>query len=151
MPFQAKKLRVQLPCSIEGSLVELADDEPLEPGPRPALVVAAAAFFPFTCYLTNLDYCHCSVPPQGCIPSGPPPCIDTGLRSLPQVLPAEQPQFLIEPDLLPLLKRQLENRLAELDLAVEAAKKRMEAQLDDMAVAERALRDRQAQDQEPGE
>jgi hypothetical protein len=147
MSFRAKRLRVQLPCSAEGSLVELAADGPLEPGPRPL-----HADWPLsqTChYLTGLDLCVCSVIPQT---QGPgPPCFDSALNSAPQALLAEQPQRLIEPDLLPLLKKQLENRLAELDLAAEVAKKRMEAHLDDIAVAEQALRDRRAQDQEPDE
>jgi hypothetical protein len=52
----------------------------------------------------------------------------------------------VEPDLLPLLKKQLENRLAEIDLAADAAKKRTQASLDDIAAAEQALRDRQARD-----
>jgi hypothetical protein len=141
MPFQAKKLRVQLPCAVEGSLVELADEELIGQAAQPA-------FWPATCYLTNFDYCACSIvhplPPTGCVPSGPPPCIDSTLNSLPKVLLAEEPRRLVEPDLLPLLKKQLENRLVELDLAAEVTKKRMEAQLDDIAVAERALRDRQA-------
>jgi hypothetical protein len=126
MPFRAKKLRVQLPCSVEGSLLEFADNGAPEPGER------AVLFEPFTCYLTMLDYCHCSV--------------------VPEIL-AEKPHRLVEPDLLPLLKKHLENRLAELELVAEVVKKRMKAQLDDIAVAEQALRDRQSrdQDQEPGE
>jgi hypothetical protein len=51
-------------------------------------------------------------------------------------------QGLVDPDLLPLLKKQLENRLAEIDLAAQAAKKRAQADLDDIAVAEQTLRDR---------
>jgi hypothetical protein len=77
-------------------------------------------------------------------------CIEIDLPSLHLVALAEQPQRLVEPDLLPLLKRQLENRLAELGLTTEVVKNRMEALLDDIAVAERGLRDRQARDQDQG-
>jgi hypothetical protein len=56
------------------------------------------------------------------------------------MLMADAPR-LVEPDLLPLLKKQLENRLAEIDLAAEAAKKRTQAHLDDIAAAEQTLRE----------
>jgi hypothetical protein len=100
---------------------------------------AAARFFEGTCYLTWLDYCHCSyVPPPVYQPAG---CIDSSLKSIPVLLMARS-QGLVDPDLLPLLKKQLENRLAEIDLAAQAAKKRAQADLDDIAVAEQTLRDR---------
>jgi hypothetical protein len=60
---------------------------------------------------------------------------------------AAESQRLVDPDLLPLLKQQLEHRLAEIDLAADAAKKRTQADLDDIAVAEQTLRDRQAEEQ----
>jgi hypothetical protein len=143
MPFQARKLRVQLPCSVEGSLVEIDGDG----GQQQGQVVAN--LFLGTCYLTRLDYCACSVVnPPGCVPSGPPPCIEITLDSL-KIVPAEQ--RLVEPDLLPLLKQQLENRLVELDVATQVAKKRTRAWLDDIAVAERALREHRVQEGEPGE
>jgi hypothetical protein len=125
MPFRAKKLRVQLPCSVEGSLVEHAEDPALEHRQRPFPLQADTYFC--TCYLTDLDYCHCSV-----------------------VLPPF-PEGLVEPDVLPLLRKRLEDRLAEIDLVADVVKKRMEAQLEDIAVAEQALRDRQAEGQEPDE
>jgi hypothetical protein len=137
MPFRARKLRVQLPCSAEGSVIDLA-----EGGSEKA---PAADYFPFTCYLTNLDWCHCSVPPT----YPPAGCIDSSLKSIPVMLMAESPR-LVDPDLLPLLKKQLEHRLAEIDLAADAAKKRTQADLDDIAVAEQALRDRLAEEQ-PGD
>lgn len=149
MPFQARKLRVQLPCSVEGSLVELADEGPREPGPAQRRLAAELPTLPHTCYsFTILDYCHCSIPPRT-LPQLPV-CIEIDLPSLHLVALAEQPQRLVEPDLLPLLKRQLENRLAELGLTTEVVKNRMEALLDDIAVAERGLRDRQARDQDQG-
>jgi hypothetical protein len=141
MPFRARKLRVQLPCSAEGSVIDLADGES-EKAPA-----EERAYFPFTCYLTMLDYCHCSVlPPRTYPPAG---CIDSSLKSLPVVLEAES-ERLVDPDLLPLLKKQLENRLAEIDLAADVAKKRTQADLDDIALAEQTLRDQRAEEQ-PGD
>jgi hypothetical protein len=138
MPFRARKLRVQLPCSAEGSVIDLAD------GGSENARAADVAYFDYTCYLTWLDYCHCSYVPRPTYP--PAGCIDSSLKSIPVMLMAEL-QRLVDPDLLPLLKKQLENRLAEIDLAADAAKKRTQADLDDIAVAEHALRDRQAEDQ----
>jgi hypothetical protein len=147
MSFRAKKLRVQLPCSADGSLIELGEEEPAAQGARQQAVVYHLGY---TCYLSSpFDLCHCSQMP--CDPSGPPPCIDSALESAPQMLMAEAAERLIEPDLLPLLKRQLEDRLAQMDLAVEVAKNRLRERLGDIATAEQALRDRQAQGQEPGE
>jgi hypothetical protein len=138
MPFRARKLRVQLPCSAEGSVIDLADYGS-EKAPA-----EDRGYFPFTCYLTWLDYCHCSyVPPETYPPAG---CIDSSLKSVPIYQLAEA-QRLVDPDLLPLLKKQLENRLAEIDLAAEAAKKRTQAKLDDIAVAEQTLRDQTAEEQ----
>ncbi|MDA0638863.1 hypothetical protein OUY22_36090 [Nonomuraea sp. MCN248] len=119
MSFRASKLRVQLPCTAEGSLIDLADEE--------APQLAREGTYLCTCYLTNLDYCHCSV-----------------------VLTREQ-AYLVSPDALPLLKKQLEHRLAEVDLAAEAAKKQLREHLDDIAEAERALTDRSAREQGGGE
>lgn len=136
MPFRARKLRVQLPCSAEGSVIDLADG-----GPENVLA-ADSPYFPHTCYLTWLDYCHCSYVPRPTYP--PAGCIDSSLKSIPLMVMAES-QRLVDPDLLPLLKKQLENRLAEIDVAADVAKKRTQADLDDIAVAEQTLRDRQAE------
>jgi hypothetical protein len=136
MPFRATKLRVQLPCSAEGSVIDIAD------GGSEKAPAADPGYFAFTCYLTWLDYCHCSVVPRY-LPAG---CIDSSLKSIPIMLMAES-QRLVDPDLLPLLKKQLENRLAEIDLAADAAKKRTRANLDDIAVAEQTLRDRRAEEE----
>jgi hypothetical protein len=141
MPFRAKKLRVQLPCSAEGSLIELGDEEAAAEGARPLGILPVIGY---TCYLSSpLDYCACSQVPQVNLP---PACIDSALESLP--LAVQAVQSLVEPDLLPLLKRQLEDRLAQMDLAVEVAKGRLRAQLGDIAIAEQALRDRQASERE---
>ncbi|MFB4306791.1 hypothetical protein [Actinomadura sp. GTD37] len=154
MTFQARKLRVQLPCAVEGSLIELDDGE----GGRQQPVPANARFFGNTCYLSApFDICHCSVlpPTPGCQPSGPPPCIDETLRSLPQMVLAESAELLVDLDLLPLLKKQLENRLAELELAADAARERLRARLTDIGTAEEALRERREPhrkaEPEPGE
>ncbi|MEU4516414.1 hypothetical protein AB0G05_43580 [Nonomuraea wenchangensis] len=117
MSFRADKLRVQLPCGTEGSLVDAAADEAAQPA------LAREGTYICTCYLTNLDYCHCSI-----------------------VLPQERAQ-LVSPEALPLLKKQLEHRLAEVDLLAAAAKRQLQDRLDDISRAERALQDRQAQDQ----
>lgn len=139
MPFRARKLRVQLPCSEEGSVIDISDG-----GSEKA---PAADYFPFTCYLTWLDYCHCSYVPEPTYP--PAGCIDSSLKSIPVMLRAES-QRLVDPDLLPLLKKQLENRLAEIDLAADAAKKRTQATLDDIAAAEQTLGDRRVEER-PGD
>ncbi|SCG66469.1 hypothetical protein GA0070560_12356 [Micromonospora halophytica] len=115
MAFRAKKLRVQLPCGVEGSLVEL-DDQPVE---------HQVGTYVCTCSLTNIDWCNCSVRPEYKLLAG----------------------GLVEPELLPLLRKQLENRLAEIDLVAEMTKKQLQAQLSDIGVAEQALRDRR----EPGD
>lgn len=143
MPFRAKKLRVQLPCSAEGSLIELGDEEAAAEGARPPGILPVIGY---TCYLSSpLDYCACSQVPPVNVPPGPA-CIDSALESLP--LAVQAVQSLVEPDLLPLLKRQLEDRLAQMDLAVEVAKGRLRARLGDIAIAEQALRDRQALERE---
>jgi hypothetical protein len=135
MSFRARKLRVQLPCSAEGSVIDLAE------GGSEKAPAADSSFF-CTCYLTWLDYCHCSYVPRPTYP--PAGCIDSSLKSIPVMLMAES-ELLVDPDLLPLLKKQLEHRLAEIDLAADAAKKRTQADLDDIAVAEQTLRDREAE------
>jgi hypothetical protein len=141
MPFRAKKLRVQLPCSAEGSLIELGDEEAAAEGALPPGILPVIGY---TCYLSSpLDYCACSQVPA--VNVGPA-CIDSALESLP--LAVQAVQSLVEPDLLPLLKRQLEDRLAQMDLAVEVAKGRLRARLGDITIAEQALRDRQALERE---
>ncbi|MEV5555052.1 hypothetical protein AB0L44_15490 [Nonomuraea wenchangensis] len=117
MSFRADRLRVQLPCGAEGSLVDAAGDEAAQPA------LAREGTYICTCYLTDLDYCHCSI-----------------------VLTQERAR-LVSPEALPLLKKQLEHRLAEVDLLAEAAKRQLQAHLDDISRAEQALRDRQAEDQ----
>ena len=114
MAFRAKKLRVQLPCGVEGSLVELDDQ----------LVENQVGTYVCTCSLTNIDWCQCSVRPVMLLAGG-----------------------LVEPELLPLLRKQLENRLAEIDLVAEMTKKQLQARLSDIDVAEQTLRDRR----EPGD
>jgi hypothetical protein len=136
MSFRARKLRVQLPCSAEGSVIDL------EEGGSEEAPAAYPGQVPFTCLYTFIDACHCSVP----LPYPPATCIDSSLKSLPVMLLAES-QRLVDPDLLPLLKQQLENRLAEIDLAADVAKKRTQADLEDIAVAEQTLRDRRAEEQ----
>ncbi|MFK4038908.1 hypothetical protein ACI2LC_24175 [Nonomuraea wenchangensis] len=76
MSFQASKLRVQLPYD--------GGDEP----PAALMQSGARCTYYCTCYLTNIDYCHCS-------------------------LVAEDPARLVAgPEALPLLREELEQRLA---------------------------------------
>lgn len=187
MAFRAKRLRVQLPCGEEGSVLDR----------RMRLDVCQVQ----TCYvLTRLDLCqpphltgipggpppHCrafsqcgwfetppvcnypgSAPPQ-CHHGTPHPCDWFGTPHGPRqchdafqtlggpfeqceghhwfsvchhlgsivVLPTE-----VDADALPLLRRQLELRLEEIEMAAEAAKAEVRAQLDDIAVAEQAVRE----------
>jgi hypothetical protein len=81
MPFRAKKLRVQLPCSVEGSIIDVADCGSENAPAVPVLNI-------FTCYLSMLDYCACSVVPK----TAPATCIDAGLASVPVALLAEESQ-----------------------------------------------------------
>lgn len=60
------------------------------------------------------------------------------------VLPTLRERFLLEPEELPALKRELELRLKMLDVAEHAnaaVKEQVQANLEDIANAERALRE----------
>ena len=138
MAFRAQKLRVQLPCSAEGSVVDLAAGDERE-ALRPDGPIAAS------CMVTMLDYCHCSVMPPVHYP--PATCIDSAMDSRPVVMAIEQRPLLVEPEALPLLKKQLENRLAEMELAIEVVRARTTARLAEIAAAEQVLSERR--DQQP--
>ncbi len=178
MSFRAKRLRVQLPCAEEGSLVEVAEED-----------------LNLSCQLTPLDYCGCSAnpptpppPPPCCFgtgncatyfgtietappgppaPTPPPPCPyppytceNTYHPTLPvgricddrffsQLIKVRaRPALLVEPEHLPLLRMRLEARLAEIDAVAQVARRQVEAGLHDIESAERALREREARDQQ---
>lgn len=140
MSFRAKRLRVQLPCTTEGSLVP--NDQPAPGGGVPGGVLPTgpviAPSWAGTCMLSWLDYCHCSIEIMLCDVSTDTPCIDSALASAPA--PAE-PVRQVGADVLPLLKQQLEHRLAELDLVAALAKSHIQGRLDEIAEAEQALRE----------
>ena len=126
MPFRATRLRIQIPCG-GASIFEIGaggcGDSPQSavcPGPPP--------------------------PP----PPPPPPC---GVPShfFPEhpfdavVFPEVNQRFVLEPEHLPMLKRQLELKLKMVEVAEHAsatARQQVEAHLKDVETVEKALRER---------
>jgi hypothetical protein len=121
MSFRASRLRVQIPCGGSGSILDEPDGgakTPFCPDPKP--------------------------PPP---PPKPPPCgvpselIDIG-EALRRLGDPPEERFVLDAADLPLLRQHLELRLKMLERTAEAARQRVDAQLDDIRKTEEALRER---------
>lgn len=123
MEFKAKRLRIQIPCGGSGSLIDIAGGCGDSPG---------SAFCP-------------TPPPKP--PPNPPcgvpsPIFDIGNPLDPIVNPVLE-RFVLEPEQLPLLKRELELRLKLLEtaeFAVETRRQQIRSHLADVDRVEEQLR-----------
>ena len=124
MPFEARRLRVQLPCAGSGTLVDVGRDDPD--------VVADPA------------------PSSSLCPPPPPPGCDAGTSKVPPDPPCGVPSHLHtdpyeglwDPAILPLLRSQLTARLGELAATrahVDKAQAQIQGHLRDVSIAEREL------------
>jgi hypothetical protein len=128
MAFNAKRVRIQIPCGRSGSVVDLGDNPQLGAGCDAG----------------------CSDSPQSAV--CPPPAFKDAACGVPSnffglnpwdeiVNPAEQ--FVLSPEDLPLFKQELELKIKMLEIADDAtalARKRIGTKLEDVARAEKQLK-----------
>ncbi len=149
MPFEARKLRVQLPCGTDTEVREAGDER----GCRFPTGTPCPGKFPTDCapafatgctpFPTCADFRSGACQLDSCIDS----CIaDTFCLWTNTVLleDGENPRAFVAADQLPLLRERLELRLKEIDAFAQQLKDDVAAQLDEVGRAEQALKERDA-------
>jgi hypothetical protein len=146
MSFEAKRLRVQLPCDEHGTLVELGAGPQVGPGGGCHLPTIECDFgtcwfetpiCDFPTLIACPDYisepCFTYRTPIGCYrywsPPPPPPCWRFHscfhyLTCPPRSLVVEPPVIQIDPEQLPVLRERLEAQLKEIEKAEKELEKR---------------------------
>ncbi len=140
MSFGAKKLRVQLPCGTDGSVVEDAVgggdcDWPTRQCNAFTCAWGTCNWTPGDCGWTPVNClwtpCNWSCPGGSCFPSPPPPQHCFGLMSFITPVACGQSRFeerpvVVDADQLPVLRERLEARLEEIKKAERSLEERRE-------------------------
>lgn len=135
MAFNARRLRVQLPCG-DATVVDAQEDD-----------AGAGCCFNTPPCATYFGTPSCggdagaSAPP----PPPPPPCGIPSPIPLPIML-AESDMGLVDAEYLPVLRMQLETRLQEIEVFAKEARKFTEGQLREVEAAEQAIKDQEAKE-----